>query len=64
MMDNTDKPRLLDDPIVNEIAKKYNKDAGQVKFWSQFFTPLNLLYRSFCMLACIAGNYCCHCTGV
>ena len=30
MMDNEDKKKLLDDPVVNELAKKYNKNAGQV----------------------------------
>ena len=29
-MGNDDKKKLLDDPVVNELAKKYNKSAGQV----------------------------------
>ena len=29
-MGNDDKKKLLDDPVVNELAKKYNKGAGQV----------------------------------
>ena len=29
-MGNDEKKKLLDDPVVNELAKKYNKSAGQV----------------------------------
>lgn len=29
-MGNEDKQKPLDDPVVKEIAKKYNKSAGQV----------------------------------
>lgn len=29
-MGNKDRPKLMDDPVVKELAKKYNKNAGQI----------------------------------
>lgn len=29
-MNNTDRPKVMDDPVVKEVAKKYNKNPGQV----------------------------------
>ena len=31
-MGNEDKRKPMDDPVVKEIAKKYNKSAGQVGY--------------------------------
>jgi alcohol dehydrogenase (NADP+) len=38
MMGNDHKKKLLDDPVVNEVAKKYKKNAGQVIPLSHLFS--------------------------
>lgn len=45
-MDNVDKQKPMDDPIVKDLAKKYNKNPGQVSHINYLSLSYHIIHSS------------------